>query len=151
MPEIYQEKMKLVFTRLNSNWNAEPNNPNPQAVWLGKDLRLQFYMNPFQFPQFKKGDIGIITFADCARYRFGEINDEGWYRGQCRFSQVIPWGEFYEVSGNLKLDEIPDDWITRTKDQFKRRHFLFYFRDNEFECDTMDWKLEIQKGVRLHF
>lgn len=54
--------------------------------------------------------LGVIRFKNCARYRFGPENDEGWYLGQCRFSGIAPdWGEFYKVNGDLKLGECPSD------------------------------------------
>ena len=81
----------------------------------------------------------VLTFHDCWRYRVGTVNDEGWYRGQCRFSGLAPaWGEFYEVRGNLKLEEI-DDWIELSSPAENSRHYLFYFRDEEFECDAGSW------------
>ncbi|MCB1279872.1 hypothetical protein [Prosthecobacter sp.] len=139
--------MKTTFTKLNDGWNAEPNAPGPKVSWDGSDLILRFYLNPFQFPQFDEEDIGIIRFENCTRYRFGTVNDEGWYRGQCRFSKTAPsWGEFYEISGDLKLDHLKDNWIIRSLDQSNQHHYLFYFRDEEFECDAAGWKLEIEKA-----
>lgn len=138
--------MRPVFTRLNSDWNAEPNAPSPMVRRSGENLILRFYMNCFQFPQFEEEDLGEITFLHCARYRMGTVNDEGWYRGQCRFSRFAPeWGEFYEVTGNLLLEKVPDDWITHKTDHSDLRHFLFYFRDQEFECDAKSWDLRILK------
>lgn len=138
--------MRPVFTKLNPDWNAEPNAPFPMVRWSDENLILRFHMNCFQFPQFEEADLGEITFVDCSRYRMGTINDEGWYRGQCRFSNLAPeWGEFYEVTGNLLLEQVPDDWITREADHSNLRHFLFYFRDEEFECDAKSWGLRILK------
>jgi len=138
--------METVFTKLNIDWNAEPNSPNPQVTWSNTDLKLEFYMNPYQFPQFNEDDIGIITFTDCSRYRLGPTNDEGWHLGQCRFSKIAPtWGEFYEILGDLKLDQNPNDWVIKSTNKNVEKHFLFYFRDNTFECDASGWALEIKK------
>ena len=42
----------------------------------------------------------------------GPTGDEGWFRGQCRFSKLAPaWGEFYEIQGDLLLDKLDDEWI----------------------------------------
>jgi len=133
--------MKTVFTKLNKGWNAEPNAPKPTVGVRGTDVVLSFLLNPFQFPEYKEGDIGTLRFEGCWRYRIGQTNDEGWYRGQCRFSSHAPaWGEFYEIQGDLKLDECPDDWVTIGLRAPESRHFLFYFRDNTFECDATDWR-----------
>lgn len=132
------------FRQLNDGWNAEPNAPHPKVSIEGQDVVVSFRMNSFQFPQFGSVDIGRLRFVHCQRYRLGATNDEGWYRGQCRFSNRAPsWGEFYEVSGDLRLAECPDDWIELGSAVETSRHFLFYFRDETFECDASDWRLEV--------
>ena len=88
---------------------------------------------------------GELTFQDCWRYRIGPTNDEGWYKGQCRFSRIAPqWGKFYEVSGDLRLERVTLDWIVNAADVPKvGRHFLFYFRDETFECDATSWSFRV--------
>jgi hypothetical protein len=136
--------MKTLFTKLNENWNADPNSPVPIVEIHEKYILLTFAMNPYGNQQFKVGDVGKITFYNCSKYRLGATNDEGWYRGQCRFSKIAPaWGEFYKVSGNLKLADCPADWVEVGQESEGLSHFLFYFRDNTFECNARDWKLEI--------
>ncbi len=144
---VLQRIMNTTFHQLNDGWNAEPNAPYPKVEWRGDDLRVTFLMNPFQFPEYTEDDIGEIIFTDCSRYRMGTLNDEGWYRGQGRFTGIRhQWGEFYEVRGDLRLDSLPDDWNTRTSDIDNRKHYLFYFRDEDFECDAQGWKLNIIKA-----
>src|ERR1035441_6944122 len=90
------------FRKLNTEWNAEPNSPEPRVHVAGGDVFVTFLINPFQFPQFGPEDVGRLRFLSCQRYRLGSTNDEGWYRGRCRFSKLAPgWGEFYEVGGDL--------------------------------------------------
>jgi hypothetical protein len=92
-------------------------------------------------------DTGVLRFLSCERYRLGPTNDEGWYRGQCRFSKVAPrWGEFYEVSGDLRLQECPDGWVTVGPAHRTLRHFLFYFRDETFECDAAEWAFKVLRA-----
>jgi hypothetical protein len=135
------------FRQLNEGWNAEPNAPSPQVRVEGGDVIVTFLLNPFQFPQFGVEDMGVLRFLSCQRYRLGFTNDEGWYRGQCRFSGVAPrWGEFYEVSGDLRLQECPDDWVTVGPPRGALRHFLFYFRDETFECDAADWSFKVLRA-----
>jgi hypothetical protein len=132
------------FRQLNHGWNAEPNAPDPQISVNGTDVLLSFWMNPFQFPEFVKDDSGTLKFSGCVRYRLGGTNDEGWYRGQCRFSKSAPaWGDFYEVVGDLRLSECPNDWVRLALVTEGHRHFLFYLRDETFECDALDWKLTV--------
>lgn len=127
--------MKPTFHRLNEGWNAEPYTPNPVIEVQGRDLVLAFLVNAFQFAEFGEGEIGILRFVRCERHRLGPTNDDGWYSGQCRFSKLAPeWGEFYMVQGDAELLEAPQDWQTLEPFSGGGRHFLFYFRDNTFEC-----------------
>ena len=127
--------MKPTFLKLNDGWNAEPNAPTPEILLDGRDVLLSFQLNHIQFPEFKEGDLGVLRFENCQRYRVGTMNDEGWYEGQCRYSKLAPaWGEFYLITGASKFLEIPRDWLAVGAVNGPMRHFLFYFRDNDFEC-----------------
>ena len=139
--------MSPTFTQLNHGWNADPNGPDPRAEWDGLSLRLRFRMNSFQFPEYDAEDIGEIVFDDCSRFRLGTVNDEGWYRGQGRFGRAgHSWGEFYEVAGGLDPGTAQDDWVVRCPDAESYHHFLFYFRDEDFECVARGWNLKISKA-----
>jgi hypothetical protein len=139
---------ETIFRKLSVGWNAEPNAPDVLVTVSERDIVLSFKPNPYQY----EDHIGVsrieLTFINCARYRVGSINDEGWYRGQCRFSRIAPgWGEFYEVAGDLRLPLIPSDWVQLSELTQSMKHFLFYFRDEEFECDAEGWsKRDIQFG-----
>jgi len=105
------------------------------------DVVLSFKPNPYQYSDYSDVSRIELTFMHCARYRIGSVNDEGWYRGQCRFSRIAPsWGEFYEVAGDLRLQSAPDDWVQVCDLTPTMKHYLFYFRDEEFECDADGWK-----------
>jgi hypothetical protein len=139
------------FTKLNEGWNAEPNAPHPGVRVDGKDVVLSFWMNPWQFPQYDEDDIGMLRFRHCSRYRLGPTYDEGWYLGQCRFSGMAPtWGEFYEVTGDLRLSKSPADWMELSAPNVHSRHFLFYLRDQTFECDAEGWDLVVGRQPRAH-
>jgi hypothetical protein len=127
--------MITTFHKLNEGWNAEPNIPNPFVEVEGEDALLKFCVNPWQFPEFRKDEIGVLRFIGCQRFRLGPTNDEGWYLGQCRFSKLAPgWGEFYLVNGDAELLDAPEDWQTIHSQRKPGKHFLFYFRDDTFEC-----------------
>ncbi|BFM38225.1 hypothetical protein [Synechocystis sp. LKSZ1] len=135
--------MATQFRQLNSGWNAEPNVPDPAVQVDGRDVLLTFLANPFQFPRFTEQQRLRLRFKGARKYRLGPTNDEGWYRGQCRFSGKAPaWGEFYEISGDLELDRCPNDWHMLEDTRPLGRNFLFYLRDNTFECEADDWILE---------
>ena len=131
------------FIQLNQGWNAEPNAPLPAAEADGDDLVLAFKLNGFAFERFAPGEMGFLRFHRCSRFRIGSVNDEGWYRGQCRFSGLAPkWGEFYEVVGDVKADAPGLGWCPHAPVAGAKRHFLFYFRDETFECTARDWSFD---------
>ena len=135
--------MTTRFRQLNEGWNADPNDPEATVHVDGRDVVLTFRPNPLQFPRFAKDQRIRLRLTNSRRYRLGSTNDEGWYRGQCRFSGEAPaWGEFYEVSGDLKLEQGPRDWHVVEAVRPPGRHFLFYLRDETFECEADGWTLE---------
>jgi hypothetical protein len=134
----------LSFRKLNEGWNAEPNAPWPRVTVSDQDVLLRFLLNPFRFTAFAEEDEGILRFKNCARYRLGATNDEGWFRGQCRYSKLAPsWGEFYEIVGPDPHLMNPIDWKLAGGASPWSRHFLFYFRDETFECIADNWSFEL--------
>jgi hypothetical protein len=134
--------MRTQFRKLNHDWNAEPNAPHPTVKVHGNSVSLEFVANSSQFLRFSDGQRLRLRFTQARRYRLGATNDEGWYRGECRFSRTAPaWGEFYQVSGDLVMNRCPSDWHIVGSCPASH-HFLFYLRDDTFECEADDWKLE---------
>ena len=121
--------MATDFRKLTEGCNAEPNAPGVRVSRAGADVHVEFRPNQYQYPTYAAVARIILTFHSCTRYRLGDVNDEGWYLGQCRFSKLAPsWGEFYEISGDLKLEGLTD-WVEVGSHRKNTRHFLFYFRD----------------------
>jgi hypothetical protein len=137
--------MSTRFEKLNADWNAEPNAPAPSTAVEDRSVVLRFVLNSQRYRRFSKDQEARLIFGECWRYRLGGANDEGWYRGQCRFSKLAPaWGEFYEVRGDLLLEHRQLAWQTGPSSPHPgTRHFLFYLRDETFECDADTWKLEV--------
>ncbi|MGB0766162.1 MAG: hypothetical protein ACPGYV_00470 [Phycisphaeraceae bacterium] len=133
--------METEFTILNDGWNAEPNAPCPQIDIHGSDVLLTFVRNHLMYSDVEEDSTMSIRFKDCHKYRLGPTNDEGWYRGQCRFSKIAPqWGEFYEIQGNTLDEQLnKQEWKILPGNGTKR--FLFYFRDETFECDAESYEL----------
>jgi hypothetical protein len=127
------------FHRLNLDWNAEPNAPLPSVDAINEQVRLRFFLNPWAY-QAREGEIGQLLFDGCSRWRLGPTNDEGWYSDQCRYSRQAPqWGEFYEITGDDPLMLKPTDWQILGSEIKMSRHFLFYLRDEIFECLAREW------------
>jgi len=133
------------FQKLNEGWDAEPNVPEPHVHEDGAGLTLTFFLSPWSQTNIREYDRGEIDFRNCWRYRVGAPNDEGWYKGHCRFRCLAPeWGDFYEVTGDL-LEGGPKDWVlVKPIPSEPSRHFLFYFKDETFECDAEDWSFRIR-------
>lgn len=132
----------LLFRRLNDGWNAEPNAPAPKVEVSASQVRLKFFLNPFAHHA-KEEEVGCLTFSDCSMWRLGSTNDEGWYAGQCRYSKVAPaWGEFYELIGHDSERTSPEDWQVPKPKGSGDRHFLFYLRDETFECMASEWRFD---------
>ena len=129
------------FIRLNLDWNADPNDPDPKALAEASTLRVAFYLNSFAY-QATYGEIGILSFPRCSRWRRDSTNDHGWYSGRGRFAKEAPaWGEFYELFGDFTaLSDV--EWQVISHDDKGARHFLFYFRDEAIECIAADWSIE---------
>lgn len=134
--------MRTKFVKLSDTWNAEPNAPMPEIRLENGNAILTVFANPWHFPEFDEDDRIELRFTDVARYRLGPTNDEGWYRGQCRFSEIAPaWGEFYEITGDLRLEQAPRAWQFLRDPVRGDRHFLFYLRDETFECSARTWSM----------
>ncbi|WP_108820632.1 hypothetical protein [Pseudovibrio sp. Alg231-02] len=128
------------FTRLNKGWNAHPNDENLRLEHNGSTLLARMKPNHFVYRQYEEVPEIIVNFVDCSMYRVTPINDEGWYRGQCRFSGLAPsWGEFYEISGDTRDDMDPTPWITMGGKGV--RHLHFYLRDKTLEVKAQDWSM----------
>jgi hypothetical protein len=133
---------KPTFRRLNDGWNAEPNAPDPQVAVGGSSVRLTFFLNPWAYMA-GEDERGCLTFEHCSMWRLGATNDEGWYAGQCRYSKAAPaWGEFYELLGEDDQRLAPADWHELAPWTPEQRHFLFYLRDETFECFATEWMFE---------
>jgi hypothetical protein len=133
------------YQQLNQNWNADPNAPEPSLTVTEQTLQLEFYLNVFQFEQFQEGDKAYLTFQNCHRYSFNTMNDEGYYRGQYRYNcHQLPWGEFYELFTDWQTD-FPDDAVVlkQAADPDRLHHFLFFLKDNAFECVAESWHLQL--------
>lgn len=137
----------MTFKKLNDAWNAEPNAPDERVIVYDDRVELSFILNPWEF-EASEGEIGRLLFEGCAQWRLGPTNDEGWYRGQCRYSKTAPdWGEFYEIIGPDSLVDQPDDWHALVSAAPGRRHFLFYLRDTTFECIAKEWAFKRQGKI----
>ena len=126
------------WTKLNTGFDAEPNAPIPRVTVNGCDVLVRFFLNPFIWGDVQEQDEAALLFHDVFMCRIGSTNDEGFYRGQCRFSNTgIPWGDFYELQESDWQRTFPDDLVMVLPSLIgdpRLKHYLYYFRDQTFEC-----------------
>ena len=95
----------------------------------------------------KKGQKGKLIFNNCYMYRLGSPNDHGFYLNQFRYGpNNIEWGEFYELSDSNWRKDFPLDKVVvddNLKDNKRLKHYLFFFRDNTFECIAENYDQEV--------
>ena len=134
----------MLYTRLNNNWNADPNTPEANISINDGTLTLNFYLNYFLNNKFKEGDKGQLTFNNCYKYYFGAPNDEGYYRGQHRYKLTdLPFGEFYLLKTDWRND-FPANAKVLNPDFNPNgmKHFIFFLKENTFECVAEDYTMK---------
>ena len=134
----------MTYTQFTIDWNADPNSPDVELVVDGTSVIIDFFVNYFIYDNFNKGDKAKITFFNCHKYSFNSMNDEGYFMGQYRYKyNDLPWGEFYRLDTDWETD-FPSKQIilTETVDKKKLNHYIFFFKDNTFECVAENYQLE---------
>lgn len=141
---------KIDYFRITSDWNADPVSPEIHLEIDKNNLITEIFVNHLVFDDFEEGDKAKITFKNCSIYSLNACNDEGYYYGQYRInSNELPWGEFYEIMSGIDR-KFPEP-ITRINDELEgKRHYIFLFKDETFECLADHFKLELQnkKGTQ---
>lgn len=138
---------EIKFEQLNMDWNAEPNAPKLQIEIKGSDVLIEFYLNAFMFERFAERDKARMTFYNCLQYRNGAPNDEGfYYYGKSRFKKYgVKWGEFYLVHNSNWQEEFPNP-IKVGGSSDNLNHYLFYFKDETFECIASSFCIDFLNG-----
>lgn len=126
---------QIIFEQLNRGWTAEPNAPELELITKENDVIIEFFLDSFVFNDFSEGDRARITFHKCLQYRIGPPNDEGFFiYGQSRYKKYgVKWGEFYLVHNSDWKDSFPDSIVVGENSE-NLKHYLFYFKDETFEC-----------------
>ena len=140
----------MKYTRLNKNWNAEPNAPGPVVSKTDEGIELTFLLNPLVYQHIGDDDKGTLEFFDVYAYRLGATNDEGYFLGQFRFkNEQLPWGEFYELFDSKWKNDFPDDKVVLDDsiNKSKLRHFIFFFKDEIFECLALNYQFTFMDKV----
>lgn len=127
---------EIGFIQISTNWDADSVNPQVNLQIDRADLIMDIYT------KFTEGNKVKIKFNNCAEYSLNTCNDEGYYYGQYRTNPTnLPWGEFYEIISGLDRN-YPEPIIKIQADKTNKRHFIFFFKDETFECLADDYDLE---------
>jgi len=140
----------MKYTKLNRNWNAEPNAPDAKISLMKGGIELSFLLDPLQFEHIDEGDIGKVAFDRVHAYRWDSTTDAAYAQGQFRFkNDQLPWGEFYELKHSKWKSDFPADKIVvdALVDQNEIRHFIFFFKDKTFECLATDCHFWYDNGL----
>jgi hypothetical protein len=130
------------FVKISDNWNADPVLPEISLKAVGVDLEMVIFLNYFAFDNYSEGDKARITFINCSKYSLNTCNDEGYHLGQYRITPTeLPWGEFYEITSGVNKD-FAEPILELSDEHQGKRHFLFFFKDETFECLADDYKIE---------
>ena len=133
---------QIDFVQISTSWNADPVSPEVELQVVGNDLEMDIYLNHYAYENTKEGDKTKIKFKNCSEYSLNVCNDEGYYYGQYRTTpKVLSWGEFYEIKGGLDRN-LPQPIVQLTSDKSHKRHFVFFFKDEAFECLASDFSME---------
>ncbi len=140
------------FSKLNQGWDAQPGVPLPEIHLDESGLTLTFFLNSIPQETRREFDRGELHFPNCWRYRLGPPDDEGWWKGQCRFRcRAQDHGHFYEVTGDLRNDEVQDWVLLKSRPLDEGNHYLFYFKDETFKCACARLELSdtVHRGRRI--
>lgn len=128
--------------QLSNDWNADPVASEVNLKISNKNLIMEIYLNHYMFDRFVEGDKARITFENCYTYSLNSCNDEGYYYGQYRIDwKQLEWGEFYEIIGGLDR-KLPEPIVQLSDDLDNKRHYIFFFKDETFECLADNYKVE---------
>lgn len=132
---------------LTKDWNANPNDPQLQMLVEGATITLEFYVNAYQFENFNEDDKARVRFLRVHKYALNGMNDEGYYTEQYRYTNTeLHWGEFYKIDTDWQND-FPKEYLVaiRKPNPDKQNHYIFFFKDDTFECVAEGYKLEFLK------
>ena len=127
-----------IFKKLNNDFDADPNAPDPKIGLLGNHVVLSFFLNSFLWDNVSEGERGTLTFLNCLQYRLGKPDSDS-YPKYRYYQPDIAYYDFYMVENSKWIEDFPFDKKIHNSsvlDEFERslHHYIFFFRDNTFEC-----------------
>lgn len=141
----------MEYEKLNTDWNADPNSPEPISWVREGNLVVDFFLNHFDYDQFQEGDRARLTFKNCSRYSLNFCNDESYYRGQDRTNpNNLPWGEFYKITKGLEQN-FPEPIEKIKNPGLSDHHYILFFKDHTLELLAGNYELNFLKESQSQF
>ncbi|MBL7869463.1 MAG: hypothetical protein JNM71_15715 [Flavobacterium lindanitolerans] len=127
-----------IFKKLNNDFDADPNAPDPKISLLGNHVVLSFSLNSFLWDNVSEGETGTLTFLNCLQYRLGKPDSDSYHRYRY-YQSDVEYFDFYLVENSTWIKDFPIDKKIHNSSilnefRSKLKHFVFFFRDNTFEC-----------------
>ncbi|MCZ4408228.1 hypothetical protein O3Q51_05380 [Cryomorphaceae bacterium 1068] len=139
----------MKYTKLNRNWNADPGAPDLKVSPIDGGIQLSFVLDPKGFEHIDEGEMGKVLLDRVYAYTLDPTDQNVYVDGNFRFqNDQLPWGEFYELP-NINWKDFPEDKkvLDDQIDKKELRHFIFFFRDQIFECLAMDCSFKYDNGL----
>jgi len=143
---------KVDYVQITKDWNAHSVSPKIELQVINSNLIMTIIVNDYVFEGFDEGDKASILFKSCSKYSLNTCNDEGYYYGQYRTNpNELPWGGFYEIKSGLDR-EFPEPIVNLTMENSNKRHFIFFFKDETFECLADDYEIDFirRAGIKTN-
>lgn len=140
----------MKFNKLNKNWNAASDSPNPEVSNIEEGISLSFFLNAIDYDHIDEEEKGSINFFGLHKYSIVSVDEEEYSSGQFRFKkEQLPWGMFYELPNSKWQNNFPDDAIIIDNSVNKKglRHFIFFFKDEIFECLASEYAFTYSTSI----
>ncbi|RKN80274.1 hypothetical protein [Ulvibacterium marinum] len=144
---------KPIYIKLNLEYDAEPNAPSPEISINDSTLNLKFLLNPFLWDNVEDDEQAELLFYNAIKYRLGGPGSDN-FKDYRYYDEGIDNYGFYQIKRSDWKKDFPIDEkiISKNpigkKDNFK--HYVFFFRDNTFECVAEDFKF-VKTGKVIKF
>ncbi|WP_421813555.1 hypothetical protein [Flagellimonas sp.] len=142
------------YIKLNLDFDAEPNAPGPEILINDSTLILKFLLNPFLWENVKDDEQAELHFIDTLKYRLGGPGSDNFKDFRYYDKDIDNYG-FYQINDSNWMRDFPSDEKVVSKvgySSFKSnyKHYVFFFRDNTFECVAEGFKF-VRTGKVIKF
>lgn len=146
--------VKPTYIKLNLDFDAEPNAPSPEVSITGSNLNLKFLLNPFLWENVKDDEQAELHFNGVLKYRLGGPGSDNFKDFRYYDEEIDNYG-FYQIKNSNWMRNFPLDEKTVSKDEpnslkNNSKHYVFFFRDNTFECIADGFKF-VRTGKVIKF